>query len=150
MSGDIQSDQGRNKDLRSGFNWLFNDYKPTSQLNFAGDVFLKSTPQLWVVLKVIEMMFNPLTENVQNPVKQKKIFIFLSLCLMLGVWCRDTGGQPTKWLKKNNNKKTDSGQSWTVSGKMPEYFVLLLVFISWLYLTGKNTKIVRAFAFFRK
>lgn len=90
MSGDIQSDQGRNKDLRSGFNWLFNDYKPTSQLNFAGDVFLKSTPQLWVVLKVIEMMFNPLTENVQNPVKQKKIFIFLSLCLMLGVWCRDT------------------------------------------------------------
>lgn len=106
MSGDIQSDQGRNKDLRSGFNWLFNDYKPTSQLNFAGDVFLKSTPQLWVVLKVIEMMFNPLTENVQNPVKQKKIFIFLSLCLMLGVWCRDTGGQPTKWLKKNKKKQT--------------------------------------------
>lgn len=44
----------------------------TSQLNFAGDVLLQSTSELRIVLKVVEMMFDPLTENVENPVWQRR------------------------------------------------------------------------------
>lgn len=42
----------------------------TSELDFAGDVLLELSPQLWIVLKVVEMMFDPLAENVKNPARQ--------------------------------------------------------------------------------
>lgn len=44
----------------------------TSELDFAGDVLLELSPQLWIVLKVVEMMFDPLAENIKNPAGQRR------------------------------------------------------------------------------
>lgn len=43
----------------------------TSELDFAGDVLLELSPQLRIVLKVVEMMLHPLAENIQNPARQR-------------------------------------------------------------------------------
>lgn len=44
---------------------------PTSQLDFAGDVLLQPTPQLWIVVEVVEVMLDPLAEDVENPVERR-------------------------------------------------------------------------------
>lgn len=43
----------------------------TSELDFAGDVLLELSPQLRIILKVVEMMFHPLAENIENPARQR-------------------------------------------------------------------------------
>lgn len=45
----------------------------TSELDFAGDVLLELSPQLRVVLKVVEMMFDPLAENIEDPTRQRLV-----------------------------------------------------------------------------
>lgn len=45
----------------------------TSELDFAGDVLLEPRPQLRVILKVVEMVFDPLAENIEDPERQRLV-----------------------------------------------------------------------------